>query len=457
MANQPTPARPWFRLASIARPAAPTPTPTPAPAPAPAPAQAPEPRPPLVIRPTFRPLVPSQPTQPQEPTPPPPATAPPASTVAPPASAVAPPPAAVVPRSFAAPIPTPAPAPAPAPAPGPVVTARPIFSTSSVPSSPVQRASAPAAPSSTVNQVPVVSQPQTRVSAPSSSVQTSPVTRAVPTSSSVRTSPIAKEAPTQAFPSVKAATTSYDTTNAQLISKPAAQTSPQSPKAKPTAPPPSPLNLPPTRLKAETETEQRIPLEAEQKTVLVQKTIEKPKPWLGGIADSQWEHSEHYKPSYVHGGKHEGHREVEIKEKGSYRNLSDSEEAGTRVITIAGENKGAFMELIRSPKKLDGSDKSSSLQVKKGITTTGIQGSDSEGYSSSDKEGKPKKDKSHKGYKGANTVPMNAFMNSNVQGVNNSIVYNSSYNHHDPGVHLTLSRKASGGFQAKERVNGDKE
>ncbi|KAM3698875.1 hypothetical protein ACJW31_06G219500 [Castanea mollissima] len=405
MANQPTPARPWFRLASIARPAAPNPIPTPAPAPAPA--QAPEPRPPLVIRPTFRPLAPSQPTQPQEPTPPPPATAPPASTVAPPASAVAPPPAAALPRSFAAPIPTPAPAPAPAP--GPVVTARPIFATSSVPSSPVQRASAPAAPSFTVNQVPVVSQPQTRVSAPSSSVQTSPVTKAVPSSSSVRTSPIAKEAPTQAFPNVKAATTSYDTTTI----KPAAQTPPQSPKPKPTAPPPSPLNLPPTRLKAETETEQRIPLEAEQKTVLVQKTIEKPKPWLGGIADSQWEHSEHYKPSYVHSGKHEGHKEVEIKEKGSYRKLSDSEEAGTRVITIAGENKGAFMELIRSPKKHDGSDKSNSLQVKKGITTTGIQGSDSESYSSSDKEGKPKKDKSHKG---ANTVPMSAFMNSNVQG-----------------------------------------
>ncbi|KAM3746678.1 hypothetical protein ACB098_06G219500 [Castanea mollissima] len=405
MANQPTPARPWFRLASIARPAAPTPIPTPAPAPAPAPAQAPEPRPPLVIRPTFRPLAPSQPTQPQEPTPPPPATAPPASTVAPPASAVAPPPAAALPRSFAAPIPTPA----PAPAPGPVVTARPIFATSSVPSSPVQRASAPAAPSFTMNQVPVVSQPQTRVSAPSSSVQTSPVTKAVPSSSSVRTSPIAKEAPTQAFPNVKAATTSYDTTTI----KPAAQTPPQSPKPKPTAPPPSPLNLPPTRLKAETETEQRIPLEAEQKTVLVQKTIEKPKPWLGGIADSQWEHSEHYKPSYVHSGKHEEHKEVEIKEKGSYKKLSDSEEAGTRVITIAGENKGAFMELIRSPKKHDGSDKSNSLQVKKGITTTGIQGSDSESYSSSDKEGKPKKDKSHKG---ANTVPMSAFMNSNVQG-----------------------------------------
>lgn len=435
MANQPTPARPWFRLASIARPAAPTPTPAPAPAPAPAAAPAPEPRPPLVIRPTFRPLAPSQPTQPQEPTPPPPAAAPPAS-------AVAPPPAAAVTRPFATP--------APAPAPAPVISARPIFSTSSVPSSPVQRVSAPAAPSSTVSQV---SQPQTRVSAPSS-----PVTKAVPSASSVRTSPIAKEAPTQSFPNVKAATTSYDTTAPSLKTiKPAAQTPPQSPKPKPTAPPPSPLNLPPTRLKAETETEQKIPLEAEQKTVLVQKTIEKPKPWLGGNADSQWEHSEHYKPSFFHSGKQEGHKEVEIKEKDSYKKLSDSEEAGTRVITIAGENKGAFMELIRSPKKLDGSDKSKSLQVKKGITTTGIRGSDSESYSSSDKEGNPKKDKSQKGNKGTNSVPMNAFMNSNVQGVNNSIVYNSSYNHHDPGVHLTLTRKASGGFQAKERVNGDRD
>ncbi|XP_023924422.2 uncharacterized protein LOC112035818 [Quercus suber] len=366
---------------------------------------------------------------------------PPPPAAAPPASAVAPPPAAAVTRPFATAI----------PAPAPVISARPIFSTSSVPSSPVQRVSAPAAP--------VVSQPQTRVSAPSSSVQTSPVTKAVPSSSSVRTSPIAREAPTQSFPDVKAATTRYDTTTITTAPspktiKPAAQTPPQSPKPKPTAPPPSPLNLPPTRLKAETETEQKIPLEAEQKTVLVQKTIEKPKPWLGGNADSQWEHSEHYKPSYVHSGKQEGHKEVEIQEKGSYKKLSDSEEGGTRVITIAGENKGAFMELIRSPKKLDGSEKSKSLQVKKGITTTGIQGSDSESYSSSDKEGNPKKDKSHKG---TNSVPMSAFMNSNVQGINNSIVYNSSYNHHDPGVHLTLSRKASGRFQAKERVNGDRD
>jgi hypothetical protein len=53
------------------------------------------------------------------------------------------------------------------------------------------------------------------------------------------------------------------------------------------------------------------------------------------------------------------------------------------------------------------------------------------------------------------TRTMNAFMNSNVQSIHNSILYISSLTHHDPGVHLALSRKPYGEFQVKDRVNGN--
>lgn len=182
-------------------------------------------------------------------------------------------------------------------------------------------------------------------------------------------------------------------------------------------------------------------MEAQQKTVLVQKTIEKPKPWLGSNGtDSQRDLVETYNKE---------------KEKGSQKKVLDSEEMGIRVITIAGENRGASMELIHSPNrnKHEGTGDPHYL-YKKGNPKTRTHGSGSEGYSSSDKEGNPK-DKSQKG-KGitSSSVPINAFMNSNVQSINNSILYNTSCTHHDPGVHLALSRKPSGEFQVKDRVNG---
>jgi len=186
--------------------------------------------------------------------------------------------------------------------------------------------------------------------------------------------------------------------------------------------------------------------EPEQKTVLVQKTIERPKPWLGGNGGDQTNYN---KPSIIRNGVEQ---DVESKEKGSHhrKKVSDSEEMGMRIITLAGENKGAIMELIRSPQKHHHNKEGMGMG---NATKTQSRGSDSESSNtSSDKEGNPKKDKSQKG-KAKTSLPMNAFMNSNVQSVNNSLLYNSSCTHHDPGVHLALSRKPSGEFQVKDRVN----
>ncbi|KAF5733281.1 hypothetical protein HS088_TW17G00823 [Tripterygium wilfordii] len=338
MATQQTPARPWFRLASIARQPAPQ-----APAAEPAP---PLPRPPLA-RPTLRPVAQpqsqSQPTQ-TEPTPPPPTAAPQ-------------PPAPRAPAS-------------------------------------------PAAPTSPT--------PKT--------ASTTPTT-------------VTARVPSPAQPSPRTL-------------KPAIETPPQSPKPKPTAPPPSPLTLPPSQIKPNAEPESKSPPEAEQKDVLMQKTIEK-------VNDDT------HKPRIDHTGKQGVVKEADTEEKAHRKKFSssDTEEEGIRIITIAGENKGALMEVIKSPKKngFEG-------LYKKGNPggTSSDSSSEFKSYSSSEEEGNRnmKKDKKNRAMS-MNSTPMSAFMNSNVQGVNNSVVFKSSCTHSDPGVHLALSRNPSnGGFHAKGRSNG---
>ncbi|XWS32004.1 hypothetical protein CRYUN_Cryun23aG0123500 [Craigia yunnanensis] len=346
MSNQPAPTRPWFRLASISRPATQAPIRTPEPAPAP-------PRP-ATVRPAFRPAVQAQP----------PPTQPQATTAAPP----------------------------------------------------------------------------TAISDSTSSA------KKAPTTTSVTSSPTQKPASstTTRVPSPKASTTTV---------KPAIQSPIQSPKIKPpTAPPPSPLTLPPPQLRAQADLEPKIPVEAEQKTVLVQKTIDKTKGWLFG--DPQKDLGDTRNASIPLNGQKEPSKDGETKEKGHGKKFSsDSEDTGMRVITIAGENKGAFMELIRSPHKNGFRGSPHRLQKRANSSRTG-SGSDDQSYSSSSEEGDLKtKDKSNT----SKTMPMNAFINSNVQGVNNSIVYNSSCTHHDPGVHLSFHRKPTGGgFHVKERANGYK-
>ncbi|KAK8588097.1 hypothetical protein V6N13_087045 [Hibiscus sabdariffa] len=403
MSNQQAPTRPWFRLASISRPAP----------------QAPEPAPVLpratTIRPAFRPTggassVPTSPvsvgrgSQPSSPDKKP--TTDVSSTTA------------SVPNSPVKTAPTAARSPVSPPKPAktsslPSSPAKPVATTASVPSSPAK---------------PVAT---TTASVPNSPAKTAPTTTPVtnfPTQKLITTNRVAS--PQASVPTVK----------------PAMQSPIQSPKIKPpTAPPPSPLTLPPPQMRAQADPEPKIPVEAEQKTVLVQKMIDRPKGLFG--APQKDPEDNHY-PS-IHRQK-EPSKHGERKEKGNGKKFSsDSEDSGMRVITIAGENKGAFMELIKSPHRNGFQGSPHRLQK----TVTGSSdGSEYQSYSSSGEEGDHKmKGKSN----GSNSLPMNAFMNSNVQGVNNSIVYNSSCTHHDPGVHLSLHRKpTAGGFHVKERTNG---
>lgn len=185
-----------------------------------------------------------------------------------------------------------------------------------------------------------------------------------------------------------------------------------------------------------------IPPEAEQKTILVQETIgSTPKVYVSGKRDLTRDNNK-------------------TKENGNhYKKLSDSEEFGMRVITIAGENKGAIMELGHKKHEFGGGNPLG-LHMKgdpRGSRSGGKLGSDDS--NSSNDEGKiESKGKSDKTPAAISSPPLKAFMNSNVQGVNNSMLFNCSCTHHDPGVHLSLSRKANAGgvhgIHIKDRTNG---
>ena len=209
--------------------------------------------------------------------------------------------------------------------------------------------------------------------------------------------------------------------------KPQPETPPQSPHTKPTVAPPSTFTLPPSQLKSDGERESKIiPPEAKKKTVGQESTtVGKQRPFVGSdVSDAE-------KPKNGAYAKPKG-RDV-------FWKSSDEEDSSVRAITIAGENRGAVMELGYTPRR---------RSVHKPVN---------EGELSGD-EGRTKMQaEQHQNGKTKSGLRMNTFMNSNVQGVNSSIMFNSSCSHHDPGLHFSLSRKPSNGHahQIKDHRGND--
>ncbi|CAH8294678.1 unnamed protein product [Eruca vesicaria subsp. sativa] len=199
----------------------------------------------------------------------------------------------------------------------------------------------------------------------------------------------------------------------------------------------SPYSLPPPQLHSERETTQKNILTAEK--------------------TSQLQEPNHHNQNHNHNYDHQGNN---TKRTHHQQPFSGSENImGTRAITIAGENKGAVMEILRSPSsnKTGGSGRHPSI----GFGGPGEKGrrlqSSSSSSSSDEGEGKKKTTKNHTNNANNSNLPMKAFMNSNVQMINNSLVYNSLATHHDPGVHLKISRKpgSGNGFHVKDYGNND--
>ncbi|XP_009607887.1 uncharacterized protein LOC107797249 [Nicotiana tabacum] len=93
------------------------------------------------------------------------------------------------------------------------------------------------------------------------------------------------------------------------------------------------------------------------------------------------------------------------------------------VITLAGDNRGASMQLGS-----DSSTKGGRIHIHRGYKINPDESADT----TTDGEGSPKDSKT----KEDQTIA--AYINCNVQGINNSIVFNSSITERDPGVHMSI-------------------
>ncbi|CAM8974531.1 unnamed protein product [Rhodiola kirilowii] len=291
------------------------------------------------------------------------------------------------------------------------------------PSSPFTRATY--APNFVKPKSPSQKQPSTGFSSPTASpstkkqVDTSPNFTSAPaprmvTFSSPTKSPVSPAASTPRIPSP--IISPHNTFN------PPDRTPPQSPQTLSMTHPPSPLHLPPPQLRSDTEQDLKIPPEPEQKSILFQHSPEKHK------------HSSIPNQKSPQITKHQNDTKSTTKDRHPHKKQSDSEEIGRSIITIAGENRGALMDLGR-PRNTHPHPLFPGNPHKLTSPNSKISGSESD--QSSGSSGKPKA-------KDAISAPMKAFMNSNVQGINNSIMFNSTVTHNDPGVHVALSRKHKG-------------
>lgn len=104
-----------------------------------------------------------------------------------------------------------------------------------------------------------------------------------------------------------------------------------------------------------------------------------------------------------------------------------------KVLTIGGENKGASMEL-------------GFFSRSRGGKQTEFNGNDNVGNEAQESEDL------HKVIAKNLHLPRNAFVNSNIQSVNSSILLDCSVTQQDPGVHFYLSKKPTKGVG---KSNGD--
>ncbi|GLJ19483.1 hypothetical protein SUGI_0351890 [Cryptomeria japonica] len=115
-------------------------------------------------------------------------------------------------------------------------------------------------------------------------------------------------------------------------------------------------------------------------------------------------------------------------------------EMGVGVITLAGENRGATMDLGPDSRRID---------------SFGFQGQGQK--VGQDEKNEEKQDAKSKGNRHSSKAsPVHAFVNSNVQAANNSILYNSTCPHRDPGVRLSLSNNPAHAKEIKSKESHPK-
>ncbi|OIT06785.1 hypothetical protein A4A49_06972 [Nicotiana attenuata] len=248
--------------------------------------------------------------------------------------------------------------------------------------------SVPSSPAATSTFLPITSSsftlrsPETKTRAPpSSSLTTSSFPKPV-------ASPPKTAAPTAPTTTVTASTTATTTLSPRTI-KPLNESPQKYPETKPLFHPPPPEKEP-----------RSAPLEEETKKLML--------------------------------GQGTAGNSSKMNEKGAIDNkkITEPKILPRRLVTLIGENKGAIMVLTPN------STKKSYTNGFGGKSQT-VGGNNEEGQTHVKGSNKKKEDQSE-----MNTMEMEEstlFINSNVQGVNNSILDDSSLTHHDPGFHIFFS------------------
>ncbi|KAL9229020.1 hypothetical protein vseg_004538 [Gypsophila vaccaria] len=409
MANQPQ-ARPWFRLASLARPTqpmAPPPAPAAAPRPQMRPAAALLPRP-TTTQPTFRPTAGTQSQTGQNTTPPLQAPTPTLSSIAP---ASGPPrgptpPVALSPVSPPKPLPklgTTSPITQTSPATEKSPLASPMTRKSPPPESPVTHKNPLTPKSSRISST--ISSPPSLPSSPHPKSQSPKLS--VPTSPDMKQEVVARPVPASpaklSLPSPPPKPSNENGLNNASNNHPVP--SPRTNNPHPETPPPeSP------KVTSDGEHEKIIHAIVEQKKALhLHNTVGKPRP-------------------------EQDHLGLYLK--------PNNDDPRLRFISISGDNRGAVMELGYSPTTHGNphTHLSSPNTVRNDSASSVVKSSGNDRRPNNNAKAKP-------------STPMRAFMNSNVQGINSSIVFNTTLSHHDPGVHLSVTGKPVKG-RLKEHSNG---
>lgn len=117
------------------------------------------------------------------------------------------------------------------------------------------------------------------------------------------------------------------------------------------------------------------------------------------------------------------------------RKYLESKKFGLRIVRLVGDNIGAAMVLSSSRNKYDYEAKPLSIQDKRSRPHSKEVNSKEEAAAA---EGRSNRNKEQSRLKTLQpeTSTSTLFMNSNVQGVNNSIAFDSRLTHHDPGLHV---------------------
>lgn len=150
-------------------------------------------------------------------------------------------------------------------------------------------------------------------------------------------------------------------------------------------------------------------------------------------------------PSFGQNGKQEPNKhEEQGKDKAirAKKILGSGQEPNTRFITMAGENRGASMEVVVT-------DKNNSRRHQIGRNYDEKEEGNLKN-NNDPKLGDTRNSKKAMGIRSSSSLPVKGFFNSNVQGINNSILMDSSFSHHDPGIHIVFSRIPSSADEVKE-------